>query len=85
MASLNPGSRAPGAEQQMGIYRRDALFMMQSPEIPKILCLDEEDKKRYGGSPFGDACILARNILATDAGTRFIAINRGVSLTRRQS
>ncbi len=51
--------------------------MMESPEIPKILKLDEEEKKRYGNSGFGDACLLARNILAAERGTRFVAVKRG--------
>lgn len=76
MASLSGGSGAT-MEQQLDIYRADALTMMQSPEMPKILRLEDEDKKRYGSSPFGDACILARNILAADAGTRFVAIHHG--------
>jgi uncharacterized protein (DUF1501 family) len=50
---------------------------MESAEIPKLLKLNDEEKKRYGGTPFGDACLLARNILSAEAGTRFIAINLG--------
>ncbi len=79
MASLAPGAGAQGklAEQQLDVYRHDALAMMQSSEIPKVLRLDEDEKKRYGSSPFGDACILTRNILSADAGTRFVAIHHG--------
>jgi uncharacterized protein (DUF1501 family) len=33
-----------------------------------------EDHTRYGGSSVGDACIVARNIVEADAGTRFIFI-----------
>ncbi len=79
MASLAPGASEPGRvpEQQLDVFRSDALAMMQSPQIPQILRLDEEEKKRYGGSPFGVSCILARNIFSADAGTRFIAIHHG--------
>ena len=51
--------------------------MMESPELPRILKLEDEDKKRYGNSGFGDACVLARNILAAERGARFVAINHG--------
>jgi uncharacterized protein (DUF1501 family) len=51
--------------------------MMESPSIPKILTIDEEEKKRYGNTSFGDSCILARNILAAGRGTRYIALNHG--------
>ena len=64
-------------EQKLEGYRNDALTMMQSPQITAILRMEEEEKKRYGASSFGDACILTRNLLAADAGTRFIAIHQG--------
>lgn len=35
------------------------------------------ESQRYGSTFFGDACIIARNILAADQGTRFITINHG--------
>ena len=61
---------------QADSFRSDALGMMESPEIPKILKLDDEDQKRYGNNGFGDACILARNILAAQRCARFVAIKR---------
>lgn len=78
MSALTVASprRRLNAEKQIDVYRRDALDMLQSPEIPKVMRLSGEDHTRYGGSSFGDACILARNILAAEAGTRFIAINQ---------
>jgi hypothetical protein len=45
---------------------------MQSPRITGILRKEEEEKRRYGAFPFGNSCILARNLLAADAGMRFI-------------
>jgi hypothetical protein len=58
-------------------FRSDALTMMNSAQIPNILSIGDEDKKRYGDTEFGNACILARNILKAESGTRFIAINHG--------
>lgn len=79
IAKLSPGAVTPGADpqRQLDSFRADALVMMKSPEIPKILTLTDDEKKRYGASGFGDACILARNILAAESGTRFVAINHG--------
>jgi uncharacterized protein DUF1501 len=77
MAALGSGSDKTAPEQQLDIYRSDALAMMESPEMPKILRLEDDEKRRYGGSPFGDSCLLARNILAAHAGTRFVAIHHG--------
>jgi len=79
LSKLSPGSIVPGTAPvlQADSFRSDALGMMESPEIPKILKLDDEDQKRYGNNGFGDACILARNILAAERGARFVAINHG--------
>ncbi len=79
LSKLSPGAIVPGTApvMQANSFRVDALGMMESPEIPKILKLDDGDKKRYGDSGFGDACILERNILAAERGARFVAINHG--------
>jgi len=79
LSKLSPGAIVPGTAPvlQANSFRADALGMMESPEIPKILKLDDSDKKRYGDSGFGDACILARNILGAERGARFVAINHG--------
>src|SRR5579863_4544626 len=79
LSKLSPGAIVPGTGPvlQANSFRADALGMMESPEIPKILKLEDEEKKRYGNTGFGDACLLARNILAAERGTRFVAINHG--------
>ena len=48
--------------------------MLKRPEGGKILRFSEEDHSRYGSSSVGDGCILARNLVAADAGTHFISI-----------
>lgn len=79
LSKLSPGAIVPGTAPllQANSFRADALGMMESPEISKILKLEDEDKMRYGSSGFGDACVLARNILAAERGARFVAINHG--------
>ncbi len=41
---------------------------------PAAFKIAEEDRKRYGNNPVGISCILARNVLAQDAGTHYIHI-----------
>ena len=53
-------------------YYKSAFAIMNDARIPKIFQLDEEDKKRYGDTYIGNSLILARNVLAGNAGTRFI-------------
>jgi hypothetical protein len=41
---------------------------------PAAFQIAEADRKRYGNTPVGISCILARNVLAQDAGTHYIHI-----------
>ncbi len=41
---------------------------------PAAFHIEEQDRKRYGNTPVGISCILARNVLRQDAGTRYIHI-----------
>lgn len=79
LSKLSSGAIVPGTAPvlQANSFRSDALGMMASPEIPRILKIDEDEKRRYGNTGFGDACILARNILGAEKGTRFVTINCG--------
>ena len=50
--------------------------MMVNEDIGAILRPREEERKRYGGTALGDACILARNLLAAEAGTRYVFVTQ---------
>jgi len=56
-------------------YYLGAYEMMKRPEIGNILQFSDEDHTRYGASSVGDACLLARNLVAADAGTHFMMIS----------
>lgn len=77
LGSLSTGAVSPDAHPllALGTFQADALTMMNSDKIPGVLKIDPEDRKRYGDTEFGNACILARNALAAESGTRFISIN----------
>lgn len=61
--------------QDFRAYYQGAHAMMESPRIRKILTLGEEERKRYGSTQLGDACVLARNLVGAQAGTHFIMIS----------
>lgn len=62
--------------EQWANYYKGAYDLMSSPRISQILTtFDEEEHKRYGSSALGDACLVARNLLKANAGTRYIAIS----------
>jgi len=48
--------------------------MMKRPEIGKILQFSQEEHQRYGASSLGDGCVVARNLVAADAGSHFISV-----------
>ncbi len=78
LRALGSISGLPDAKaDQMEILRGDSLTMMNSEDVPRILKMDDDDRKRYGSSGVGDSCILARNIIASDRGARFIGIQYG--------
>ena len=58
-------------------FSKSAEKMIQSPKVAGIFQLSDEDRKRYGATPFGDACAIARNMVAANAGTRYILVNQG--------
>lgn len=70
------GANAGAApSQEFDSFYQSALSMMTAPGLAKAFKIPEEDRARYGGSTLGDSCILARNLVRADAGTRFISIS----------
>jgi hypothetical protein len=54
-----------------------AYRMLKDPRWTAALQLTDEDKKRYGATNFGNGAILARNLIAANAGTRYCHIYSG--------
>jgi hypothetical protein len=52
-----------------------AHHMMTSSEIARVMTLKEDDRQRYGRSPLGDGCILAKQLLQAGAGTRYVLVS----------
>jgi hypothetical protein len=68
---------APKRYLEWEAFTRGAHKMLKSPDIGKVFELAEEERKRYGGNPFGDACLIARNMVKAEAGVRYILLNQG--------
>jgi len=56
-------------------HYQGAHSMMLADGIGKVLSVNAEERKEYGSSSLGDACILARNLISAQAGTRHILIH----------
>jgi hypothetical protein len=55
-------------------FSSTAKRLLTDPRWPTAFKVTDDDKKRYGNSGVGIACALARNVLAQDAGTRYVHI-----------
>jgi hypothetical protein len=51
--------------------------MMYNPTVTKAFSYAAADSTAYGSTSFGNACVLARQVLAANQGTRFIEITLG--------
>ena len=49
--------------------------LLRNTAAAPVFQLDDQERKRYGECGVGDACLLARNVIKADAGTRFILIS----------
>ena len=68
----DPGVQSAHAE--FAAYADGVRRMMSDRRLRETLEISEDDHRRYGATPFGDSCILARNAVAADAGARFIML-----------
>ena len=57
-----------------GDFYENAHRLLSDSRWPATFQIAEEDRARYGNTPVGISCILARNVLTQDAGTRYIHI-----------
>ena len=56
-------------------FYTSARRMMYEPRVNEAFQFSSEEAERYGGSGFGNSCVVARNLIAGDLGTRYIQIN----------
>lgn len=51
--------------------------LMDSPDANRIFSFTPDEHTRYGETAFGDSCVVARNLVAAQRGTRFVQITFG--------
>jgi hypothetical protein len=51
--------------------------LMYNPAVQKAFAFTAADSQRYGSTAFGNACLVAKQILAADQGTRFVQLSFG--------
>ncbi len=61
----------------MDDFYRAAKGLMYNPTVDKAFKFTAADSARYGATGFGNACLVANQVLAANQGTRFIQITVG--------
>jgi len=72
----NDTSLAAKAYRDYHNHYEGAVSMMSDPRASTIFAVDPADHDRYGTSLVGDGCVVARNLVEADAGTRFVIVNQ---------
>ncbi len=72
----NDNSLAAKAYHDYNDHYEGAVRLMSDPRAAALFKIAPEERKRYGETTTGDACVLARNIVEADAGTNFIFLQQ---------
>jgi hypothetical protein len=64
-----------GSSRSFESFYNAAHSIMTSPKVSQVLALSDADRQRYGSSPLGDGCLLARQLLQAEAGTRYVLVS----------
>lgn len=59
------------------VFYRAARGLMYNPVVDRAFRFTTADSQRYGSTGFGNACLVAKQVLEADQGTRFIQITLG--------
>ncbi len=69
----------PGVSKRLSEWKSltdGALKMMRTPKVEEVFTLSETERARYGGTPFGDSCLITRNMVTASAGVRYVLLNQ---------
>lgn len=69
-------SPADDAGQALKIFQDRAEKMMKDPQTTSTFSASTTDVQRYGNNYFGTSLLVARNVLNTNRGTRFIEVDQ---------
>ena len=58
-------------------FYAQAQGLMYNPVVNKAFQFTAADRSRYGNTGFGDSCLVAKQVLEANQGTRFIQITQG--------
>ena len=70
------GTRGP-AMSAFRSFQEEAYHVLGDSRWPQALAIADPDKERYGDNDVGRGCLLARNLVMADAGTRYVHVKHG--------
>jgi hypothetical protein len=62
---------------KMRDFYSSAQSLMNDPAVNTVFRFSGTDQQRYGNTGFGNSCVVARNLIGADLGTRYFQINLG--------
>lgn len=65
------------ASLDMNDFYTQSKVLMDAPGINSVFSFDDAEHARYGSTTFGDSLIVARNLVASKKGTRFVQTTLG--------
>ena len=75
--STRANARRSGSAPDYQTFYDEAHRLLTDERWSHVFTASDEDKQRYGSDEFGLGCILARNLLKANAGTRFVYVYDG--------
>ncbi|MGA1367232.1 MAG: DUF1501 domain-containing protein [Blastocatellia bacterium] len=76
-SSLRTNSPLGESVLDMDGFYQQGKAIMYNPSIDAIFRYTGDESTRYGSSGFGNSCLVARNLLQANQGTRYIQLNLG--------
>ncbi len=75
--SLRKNSPLGRPPEDLDNFEAAARALMYNPAVEQVFQYTAAERARYGNNGFGDACLVARNLVEQDRGTRFVQITLG--------
>ncbi len=67
---------SPVGMRRFDSFSKQVFKMMNHPKMSSVLQVSDEERKAYGSTAFGDACLIARNMVAAKAGAKFLMVTQ---------
>jgi hypothetical protein len=74
LTRLEAAQQFEGAAAEAALLKSNSRDILFNDSVDSLFRFSSEESTRYGTSSFGNACIIARNLVRSDLGVRFVEI-----------